>query len=200
MNRLDPLDSGFPHHERFPPHMEVIIWQPEPGTARMTINGQVVGDPLRDNNFQEDGYRFHDVFHVAHAAFLGWSPVLRASLRLKRKSIPDVDHTEDGGRAIVTEEGIVAMVFSYARNRDFLLGATALDPDLLLRIREMTSHLEVHARTPSDWERAILAGFQTWRRTRNWKGIRIDADLTRNTLDSFPPQTPRTTDNMAPPT
>ena len=31
----------------------------------------------------------------------------------------DVDEVEDGGRAIVIEEGISAMVFSYAERRDF---------------------------------------------------------------------------------
>ena len=38
-----------------------------------------------------DDYRFHDAFHYAYAAILGWSPVTRALFRLKRKSETDVD-------------------------------------------------------------------------------------------------------------
>ena len=53
---------------------------------------------------------------------------------------------EDDGQAIVTEEGITAMVFSHAKCRDFLEDNAEIDPDLLRIIREMTSHLEVSER------------------------------------------------------
>ena len=46
-------------------------------------------------------------------------------MRRKRKSDPKVDEVEDGGRAIVIEEGISAMVFSYAERRNFLEGPRA---------------------------------------------------------------------------
>ena len=46
-----------------------------------------------------DGYRYHDIFHIANAVFLGWSPVVRALLRCKRKSQPHIDENEDGARA-----------------------------------------------------------------------------------------------------
>ena len=38
------------------------------------------------NNRRDDGYRFHDVVHLAYAAILGWSPVTRALLDCKRRS------------------------------------------------------------------------------------------------------------------
>jgi hypothetical protein len=53
-----------------------------------------------------------DVFHLAYAAVLGWSPVTRKLLDRKRRSNPQVDLAEDGGRAIVIEEGIAAMAFA----------------------------------------------------------------------------------------
>ena len=43
----------------------------------MLMDGVLVGAALTDNAYQDDGYRFHDVFHIAFTAILGWSPVLR---------------------------------------------------------------------------------------------------------------------------
>ncbi len=67
--------------------------------------GVYVGDRLTDNAIEPDDYRFHDVFHYAYVAVLGWSPVIRALLRRKRKSDPKLDDAEDGARAILIEEG-----------------------------------------------------------------------------------------------
>ena len=79
-----------------------------------------IGDPLTDASHIEDDYRLHDVFHIAYAAVLGWSPVLRSLMKRKRKSNPQVDEAEDGGRAIAIEEGISALVFSYAARHQYL--------------------------------------------------------------------------------
>ena len=75
-------------------------------SIRVLINGVPFGEELTDNAYDHDGYRFHDIFHFAYAAVLGWSPITRALLRRKRKSRPLVDEVEDGGRAAVIEEGI----------------------------------------------------------------------------------------------
>ena len=45
------------------------------------LRGADRGNPLTDNAYDDDGYRFHDVMHLAFAALLGWSPVLRKLLR-----------------------------------------------------------------------------------------------------------------------
>ena len=39
-----------------------------------------------------------------------WSPTFRALIKQKRKSDPKVDDAQDGGRAIVVEEGLTAWV------------------------------------------------------------------------------------------
>ena len=57
----------------------------------------VTPDALTDNAYDPDGYRFHDIFHLAYAAVLDWSPVTRSLLQRKRKSDPRVDEVEDGG-------------------------------------------------------------------------------------------------------
>ena len=64
---------------------ELCETHPANGECRVivTIDGKPAGDSLADNAHDPDGYRFHDVFHLAHAAKLGWSPVLRGKL-LKR--------------------------------------------------------------------------------------------------------------------
>ena len=46
----------------------------EEGVARVVMRGEdetQLGDGLTDNAFDQDGYRFHDVLHLSHAALLG---------------------------------------------------------------------------------------------------------------------------------
>src|SRR5258708_3029872 len=84
------------------------------------LNGANIGSLLTENRHEPDDYPFHDVFHLAFAAILGWSPTLRALLKLKRKSRPETDENEDGARAGIIEEGISTWIFNHgARNSDF---------------------------------------------------------------------------------
>ena len=176
------FDEDFPTSERLPRQIDISI-EEDSGIAITTIDGAKFGDPLTDNRYEDDGYRFHDICHLSYASVLGWSPTLRALLRRKRKSDPQVDEVEDGGRAIVIEEGISAMVFSYAERRNFLEGAEGVNYDLLRTIKDMTSHLEVSARTEGEWERAIMTGFDIWRQVKaNGKG-QIHADLEQGIIE-----------------
>ena len=170
------FDEDFPPSERLPRQMDISI-EEESGIAITTIDGAKYGDPLTDNRYEDDGYRFHDICHLSYASVLGWSPTMRALMRRKRKTDPKVDEVEDGGRAIVIEEGISAMVFSYAERRNFLEGSEGLNYDLLRTIKDMTSHLEVSARTEGEWERAIMTGFDIWRQVKARGRGRIRADL-----------------------
>jgi NTP pyrophosphatase (non-canonical NTP hydrolase) len=174
-------DSEFPDMERLPRQMTVRLVE-EPGSGprpkvRMTINGEGIGSLLGDNAYDPDGYRFHDVFHLAYAAILGWSPNLRAFLKRKRKSRPLLDEVEDGGRARIIEEGVSALAFDYARVHNFLEGVSEVDYGLLRTIQSMTSHLEVGEATAADWERAILEGFAVWRQVLVNNGGEIWVDL-----------------------
>ncbi len=175
------LDSELPEGERLPRQMTVRLAE-EPGSearpkVRMTINGEGIGSLLGDNAYDPDGYRFHDVFHLAYAAILGWSPNLRAFLKRKRKSLPLLDEVEDGGRARIIEEGVSALAFDYARVHSFLAGISEIDYRLLRTIQSMTSHLEVGQATAADWERAILEGFTVWRAVLANGGGEILVDL-----------------------
>lgn len=177
------FDDDFPPEERLPRHMDVLISEEDSKRAVMFVNGVKTGDTLRDNHYKDDGYRFHDIFHLSYASMLGWSPTLRALMKRKRKSAPAVDEVEDGGRAIGIEEGIVAMTFSYAERRSFLEGVDGVDYELLRIIKEMTSHLEVGCRSEGEWERAIMIGFKLWRTIRTRGEGRLQADLENATIE-----------------
>ncbi|MGB3508451.1 MAG: hypothetical protein WBA93_04280 [Microcoleaceae cyanobacterium] len=129
-----------------------------------------------------DGYRFHDVFHFSYAAILGWSPVTRSNLGCKRKSHFLIDEVEDGGRAIAIEEGISALVFSYAKDHEFLAGISTIDYQLLKTIKNMTTHLEVAQISLGDWEKAIIIGYEVWRQVEKNRGGIVIVDLDRRSI------------------
>ena len=56
-----------------------------PHRSLILIDGEPFGAELMDNSYLPDGYRFHDVFHFAYAAMLGWSPVTRRLLKTQAK-------------------------------------------------------------------------------------------------------------------
>ena len=94
---LPDFDAGFPEEERLPRSFRIEIKQRGTGRSYLRWNGVFIGDPLTDNIEDSDDYRFHDVFHFAHAAILHWSPTFRALIRQKRKSKQRFDENQDGG-------------------------------------------------------------------------------------------------------
>ena len=184
------FDAGFPEGERLPRRFEVEMTEidgNERQRVRLMVDGTLFGAELTDNAYDPDGYRFHDVFHFGYAAVLGWSPITRAFLRRKRKSRPLLDEVEDGGRAAVIEEGVVALAFDYARRHRFLDGVNALDFQLLRTIKDMTSHLEVCQCTTGEWEGAILQGFEVWRAVVAARGGRVAVDLDARRINFIGP-------------
>jgi MazG C-terminal domain len=160
----------------------------------LTCNGQPVGDPITDASHIADGYNFHELFRLSYAAVLGWSPVMRALLGRNRRSDPETDEAEDGGRAIAIaiaiEEGISALISGYARRHNFLDGKTHIDNDLLDTVQGMVAHLEVAAHRAADWEKAILTGFTAWRALRRLHGGTVLLELDTQTLTVVEPGPP----------
>jgi NTP pyrophosphatase (non-canonical NTP hydrolase) len=188
-----PFDDGYSESERFPRQFEVEITRVDGSDTaagsvimRAFVGGEKLGDDLTDNAYENDGFRFHDVFHLSYAGILGWSPIVRDLMRRKRKSNPKVDEVEDGGRAEVIEEGIVSMVFSYAEKFNFLEGVEAVGYDLLRTIKGMTKHLEVSACSAAEWEYAIKRGFAVWREVRDIGVGRLSVDLDRRAIEFLP--------------
>ena len=174
------FDARYPDGEKLPRRLEVWFDEVSVGDrlkVRMLVDGQPLGDDLTDNARAEDGYRFHDVVHLAFAAVLGWSPVVRKLLSRKRKSNAIVDEVEDGARAAAIEEGLCAVVFEYARHHNFLAGISALDYSLLRTIKNVTAHLEVSECGVGNWEQAILQAYDVWRELNRNGGGRVSLDL-----------------------
>jgi NTP pyrophosphatase (non-canonical NTP hydrolase) len=93
--KFPPLfDEGLHADEQLPRLLRVEIYERDVNGKKFVFQksgGILLGDRLTDNHVPEDDYRFHDVFHLAYAAVLGWSPTTRALLKIKRKSPPKVD-------------------------------------------------------------------------------------------------------------
>lgn len=182
------LDDDYPEQEQLPRSGRITITLEQDGqgrtVSRTRFNGEPMGDPLTDAAHVEDGYGFHDVFHLAYAAVLGWSPVSRALLKRKRRSNPAIDEVEDGGRAIAIEEGISALVFTYAADHNYLDGIKHLDLELLRTVKGMVAKLEVGAHRAADWEKAIMTGFAAWRIIRDNGGGTLEYDMNEQRLDA----------------
>lgn len=143
-------------------------------------NGQQAGDALTDNSYEDDGYRYHDVMHLAFVAHFGWSPVFRKLLRKLgsiQKRPQETDEGEDSGRPQVIDEAIVAAIYVYADNHKFLKGVDAVDWQLLRHIKQMTAKLEVKDRTTGEWNAAILNGVKVWKQLIDNNGGIVSGNL-----------------------
>jgi NTP pyrophosphatase (non-canonical NTP hydrolase) len=179
------FDEEYPESEQLPRELKVSVAEEEVGKIarlRLLPEGVLIGDQLTDNAYEDDGYRYHDVMHLAHMAVLGWSPVLRRFLKRKRKSNPTIDDVEDGGRAAILEELIVAFVYANARERRNYDGIKHLDSEMLGTIRRLVSHLEVRKRRTQDWERAILQGYAAFRHLLQHRRAVLSVDLRKREL------------------
>lgn len=187
------FDASFPTYERLPRSIGVQFLERERGPGRLEIvlriNDINIGDRLTDNAKDDDGYRFHDAFHLAYAAVLGWSPVVRATLRCKRKSDSHVDEVQDGARAAIVEEAIAQTVFNYARGHTMLEGLARIDNGILKLIQRMVRGLEVSRCAPHEWQRAILVGFEAFRALKRNRGgwLVLDAETQRLTYSKEGP-------------
>ena len=102
---------------------------------------------------------------------------MRKLMKLKRKSDPKIDEVEDGARAGILEELIVAYVYSNARERKYYQGVRHLDSEMLSTIKSLVKHVEVHVRKMKDWERAIMQGYAAFRHLVKFKKARLTIDL-----------------------
>lgn len=207
---LPILDADYPPVERFPRRLVVEFRQhPLPSgraAASMTLiaaepnafsDGPVTldggrhagfqvggqfGDHLTDNSRRSDAYRFHDAIHLGFMAVLGWSPTMRALLRLKRKSNPVTDEVEDGARAIFAEEGLAAALSRLARRRAGFLSETSVDGEVLDVVKAVVTDLEVEPLPGWLWRSAISQGFRALRQLGEHGGGYLVADLDARTL------------------
>lgn len=189
---LPLFDENRQELEQFPRKLSMHFIERTPTSGRpyviQRLNGVNIGDRLTDNRASPDGYRFHDVFHLAYLTHLGWSPVIRSLLKLKRKSTPDVDENEDGARAMIIEEGIATWIFNHAHHRRYFADVKPgrLDYGMLKQALDMVSGYEVDQCPLWQWEQAILDGFRIFRLlVESGSGI-VHLDLNQRTMTLEP--------------
>lgn len=159
-------DSDFDEKEQLPRKFEIKFIKNRSGKIQMYYDNKPLGDPLTDNAYNDDGYRYHDAIHLSFVTVLGWSPVIRALMRKKRKSDEIIDNIEDGARAGIIEEAISAIVYNYASRHSFFQNISTIDYDLLSTIKKLVSHLEVSDASSSLWEKAIIQGYEIFNKLR----------------------------------
>ena len=183
---LPDFEDGIPKEEKLPREFKIEIRQGANGQSYMKWGDVKIGDPLTDNIPIEDGYRFHDVFHLSYAAILHWSPIIRRILKLKRKSDPKIDEAEDGARATFLEEGLSAWIFSYAKDLNFFENRKQLSFDLLKNVQKFVKGYEVERCPLYMWERAILDGYAVFREVLKNNGGIVVGDLNKRTITYEP--------------
>ncbi len=184
------FDEGALEEEQLPRKLEIEFRERSQGEQRIVIlrcNGINFGNRLTDNIADPDGYRYHDIFHFAYAVHLGWSPVVRALLKCKRKSDPKIDEAQDGARAAIVEEAVSAIAFSRGKQLGLFDGLDHVDYDLLKMVSEFVEGYEVDRIPLWQWEVAILQGFTVFRQLRHTRGGRVTLDLERRELKYLAP-------------
>ena len=180
LHKIERFDAHYP--EQFPDSFIVnfteetgandllevkMIWEKESG------ENVELGDPLTDNSHTPNDYRYHDVFHLGHIAFLGWSPVIRHLMKLKRKSDALTLDAEDRGRPQVAEEAITLIIYNYAKGNGMLKGSKKIDTDILNMIKQLVMDLEVASVSSFQWEKAILESYQVFHQIVANKGGKV---------------------------
>jgi len=172
------FDQGFPEGEQFPEEFEIeFIPFEENGKSKLKIKdkrtNELIGDPLTDNNYEDDGYRFHDIFHYGFLAILGWSPVLRKLLKCKRKSVSEIDENEDGARASITEELVALFIYHHSLEHDLFRYSRSVDSGIIKKVQSHVRNTEAKRCGGRQWEKAILNSYEIFNQLRENNGGRV---------------------------
>jgi len=177
LSKFKIYDEKFEVPEQFPREFEIqFVPFEEGGKKKMKIiskDGTPIGDPLTDNAHEDDGYRFHDLFHFGYVAYLGWSPVIRKLLKLKRKSNETIDEVEDGARAAITEELVTLFVYNHAQNHRLFKYSDRVDTDVLKTVQKLVSKIEVQDCTAKQWEVCIINSYKVFDELMKNNGGRV---------------------------
>ena len=163
---FDIFDKDYPEVEQFPGEFEIQFVEETEGELRklkiLDGQGDQIGNTLTDNSYSDDGYRYHDIFHFGYVAFLGWSPVTRKLMEIKRKSNKKTDEVEDGARAAIVEELIALYIYNHAQEHELFQYSQSVDSDVLKTIKKMVAGLEVKNCSSRQWEAAIIESYKVF--------------------------------------
>ncbi|MCD9576337.1 nucleoside triphosphate pyrophosphohydrolase family protein [Flavobacterium soyae] len=171
-------DNDYPESEQFPREFEVeFLIIDEEGKSKVRVMNNTtekqLGNDITDNSHKEDSYRFHDIFHFGYVAFLGWSPVIRKLMGIKRKSHSATDEVEDGARAAITEELISLYIYSFAVDHQLFKYSDNVDSEVLKTIQKLVSGIEVKNCTQKQWETAIINSYKVFNELKTNNGGRV---------------------------
>jgi NTP pyrophosphatase (non-canonical NTP hydrolase) len=180
-------DESYPLEERFPREFEIqfkVILEGGKEKVRIINNssGQQMGNDLTDNSHVDDGYRFHDIFHYGYVAYLGWSPVVRKLMGIKRKSVEATDEVEDGARAAITEELISLFIYNHALHHQLFKYSSSVDTEILKTVQVLVSGIEVKDCTAKQWEMSIINAYKVYDELRQNKGGRVMVSIKNRRL------------------
>jgi MazG C-terminal domain len=177
-NKSDFFDEDCMSEEQIPRQFTVSFMEVGAGRkneVRVIFNDEKqVGDIINDNAYENDFYRYHDIFHYSFATLLGWSPCARSMMRTKRKSNKVLDEIEDGARAAITEEALSMIIFNEAKRKNYFEGSPKVSRTTLRIIKEMTENFEVKVRSAAQWEGAILKAYEIFRLLIVHQGGRVE--------------------------
>lgn len=180
LGKISRFDENYP--EQFPDSFVVnfveekgknnflevrMIWEnPHKGKTEL-------GDPLTDNSKTPNDYRYHDVFHLGYIAYLGWSPVMRHLMKLKRRSDPLTLDSEDRGRPQVAEEAVTLIIYNYAKRNGMLKQSDRIDTEILNMIKQLVMDLEVASVSSFQWEKTIIGSYEVFHQVVQNKGGKV---------------------------
>jgi NTP pyrophosphatase (non-canonical NTP hydrolase) len=171
-------DSNYPKDEQFPREFEIHFKVTnENGKDKVQIfnstTGIQLGNEITDNSHHDDGYRFHDIFHFGYVAYLGWSPVIRKLMKIKRKSSETIDEIEDGARATIIEELISLYIYSHGSDHQLFKYSNSVDTGVLKTVQKLVSGIEIKNCTQKQWETAIINSYKVYDELKENNGGRV---------------------------
>jgi hypothetical protein len=91
---------------------------------------------------------------------------------------------------MIIEEGIATWIFNHAKGQHFYVDAKvgSLDYGVLKQIQSMVEGYEVDKCELWQWEKAILTGFEVFRKLQEHRGGTVTVDMVQHTM-SFEPFT-----------
>ncbi len=113
----------------FTEHMDNTMVRPQ---VTVKLGAMQWGDPLDDNSYVNDFYRYHDTFHLGLYALTGWSPVTAHFLRQSDQCPTHLPPPSRQGEML--EECLSIIAFMEAKDRNFF----AVDPPSMRLTRLMT--------------------------------------------------------------
>jgi hypothetical protein len=140
-------------------------------------DGKALTTPLFDHPGVVVGLRYVEVFHLAHAVVLGWSP---NTGRFLATDVQHEDSAESGDVGLEYAISALTLVYAATANRD-LAQAKIVDPDLAAQIAALAAP-QVPQFTQADWQRAASEGIDAWRQLIAGTGQRVELDFVSHQL------------------